>query len=104
MYGGQKLEVWVDGRGIPSDIVTNLHTDHPDEPAPSGELWNTKGHHSFYLKFQYQEGAVIVPPLDPPTVPPTDLGQLQAENAALRLENTALRNAIAAAVQELQAA
>lgn len=104
MYGGQKLEVWIEGLGLPSDRVTNLHTDHPDEPAPSGELWNTKGHHSFYIKFQYQEGAVVVPPLDPPTVPPTGLEALQKENAALRLENTALRNAIAAAVQELQAA
>lgn len=104
MYGGQKLEVWIDGLGTPSDLVKNLHTNHPDETVPSGELWNTTGHHSFYIKFQYQEGDVIMPPIDPPTVPPSNLDEVLKENATLRQENTNLRAAIGKAINLLQVA
>lgn len=52
LYAGQHLEAWIEGDGLSSDHVVNLHTDHPDEPGPSGQLWNSRGHHSFHVIFQ----------------------------------------------------
>jgi hypothetical protein len=50
-----------------SDVVENVHTDHPDEPLPSDGLGgNTRFHHSFYVVFQRtrkgSDGPVIQPP------------------------------------------
>ena len=52
IYGGMHLAVWITGDGLPSDRAENMHTNHPDEPGPSRELWNSIGHHSFALLFQ----------------------------------------------------
>jgi murein DD-endopeptidase MepM/ murein hydrolase activator NlpD len=52
LYLGQLLWVEVEGGGLPSDRVANLHSKHADERGPQGELWNSIGHHSFYLVFQ----------------------------------------------------
>ncbi len=52
IYGGMHLAVWIMGDGLASDRAENLHTHHPDEPGPHGELWNSIGHHSFDLVFQ----------------------------------------------------
>ncbi len=52
IYGGMHLAVWITGDGLPSDRAENMHTHHPDEPGPQGELWNSIGHHSFDLLFQ----------------------------------------------------
>lgn len=49
---GMDLELWIEGDGCPSDRVHKLSTHHNDEPGPNGELWNTIGHHSFYVVFQ----------------------------------------------------
>jgi len=49
---GMELEVWIEGDGAPSDRVHKLSTLHNDEPGPNGELWNTIGHHSYYIVFQ----------------------------------------------------
>jgi hypothetical protein len=50
---GQVTSVWIEGDGAPSDVVGNLHTRHPNEPTPgSAELFNTVGHHSFYVRFR----------------------------------------------------
>jgi len=38
---------WPEGNPLPSESVTGLRIDHPDE-----EVGNTWGHHSFYLVFQ----------------------------------------------------
>ncbi len=35
-----------------SDQVVNIHCQHPDEPSPDGKLFNSWGHHSFYVVFQ----------------------------------------------------
>ena len=51
---GMELEVWIEGDGCPSDRVSKLSTHHNDEPGPNGELWNTIGHHSYYVVFQRQ--------------------------------------------------
>lgn len=55
---GARVSVWLIGDGLRSDRVTNMHTSHPDEPTASGELWNTIGHHSFYVRFQRSETAI----------------------------------------------
>lgn len=47
-----KVALWLTGDGRASDRVTNLHAQHADEPAASGDLWNSYGHHSFYVVFQ----------------------------------------------------
>lgn len=58
---GMELEVWIEGDGCPSDRVSKLGTHHNDEPGPNGELWNTIGHHSFYVVFQRQRSAAARP-------------------------------------------
>ncbi|MFN8441235.1 MAG: NBR1-Ig-like domain-containing protein [Caldilineaceae bacterium] len=52
LYPGQHLEVWIEGDGLPSDRVSNMHSEHPDEPGPQGELGNSFGHHSYHVVFQ----------------------------------------------------
>jgi hypothetical protein len=52
IFRGQHIEVWIQGDGLSSDHVLNMHSDHADEPGPGGELWNSRGHHSFYVAFQ----------------------------------------------------
>ncbi|HEX9924358.1 MAG TPA: carboxypeptidase-like regulatory domain-containing protein [Anaerolineae bacterium] len=56
LHDGQKVTVWVRGLNRDgadkSDQVGNLDIVLPDEPGPSGELWNSIGHHSFYVVFQ----------------------------------------------------
>lgn len=52
IFSGQQIEVWIEGDGLPSDHVANLHAAHPDEPGPNGEIWNSQGHHSFHVIFQ----------------------------------------------------
>lgn len=76
------VTLWVDGDGLPSDRVGNLHSRHPDEGSG-----NTYGHHSYYCVFQRKPAGVIIAP------PPTDneLDKLRAENARLR---TALLSAL----------
>lgn len=56
LHDGQKAAVWMRGLnrdgGDKSDRVENLDIVHPDEAGPGGELWNSIGHHSFYIVFQ----------------------------------------------------
>lgn len=56
LHDGQVVSVWMRGASRDaqdkSDRVENLDIIHPDEPGPSGEKWNTIGHHSFYVVFQ----------------------------------------------------
>ncbi|MEZ4736796.1 MAG: NBR1-Ig-like domain-containing protein [Caldilineaceae bacterium] len=59
LYKGQQLWVQIEGDGLPSDRVSHCHTAHPDEPGPSGETWNSIGHHSFYIVFQRTRPIVI---------------------------------------------
>ena len=46
------VEVWINDPNAASDHVTRLSTDHPDEPTPDGEIFNSIGHHSYYVVFQ----------------------------------------------------
>lgn len=57
IQSGVQMAVWIQGDGLPSDRVVNLHTHHADEPTATGELWNTIGHHSFYVVFQRTRAA-----------------------------------------------
>ncbi|MCC6457490.1 MAG: peptidoglycan DD-metalloendopeptidase family protein [Caldilineaceae bacterium] len=63
LYLGQQLWVEVEGGGLASDRVANLHSKHADEAGPHGELWNTIGHHSFYLVFQRSRAATAALPV-----------------------------------------
>lgn len=67
---GATITLRVYGLGFPSDSVGNLHTRWADEGA--GNTW---GHHSYYVVFQLQRGAVVTPPIEPPTTPPLTLEQ-----------------------------
>ncbi len=52
LFKGALLEVWISDPAAPSDHVTRLSTDHPDEPTPDGDIFNSIGHHSYYVVFQ----------------------------------------------------
>jgi hypothetical protein len=52
LFRGALLEVWISDPNAVSDHVTRLSTDHPDEPNPDGEIFNSIGHHSYYVVFQ----------------------------------------------------
>lgn len=89
VYPSQTISVWING--LPSDVVSGIHTRHPDEPGPSGENWNSYGHHSFYIRFVRVSG-VTTPPIEPPTDPGDNdqstinkrLDALEAEIAMLK--------------------
>ncbi len=76
---GQVARVWVEGDGVPSDVVCGLHTDHPDE---SGDV--TNGHHSFAVLWR----KVLATPAQPPVItpapvqPPTQPNEERATIAA----------------------
>ena len=76
---GQVASVWVEGDGVPSDIVAGLHTDHPDE---SGDV--TRGHHSFAVVWRKVLAVPAVPPVVvTPTQPPTQPPMTDDERAAI---------------------
>lgn len=98
LYFGAHVRIWMIGNGLSSEAVENLHTDHPDEPTPgSNEKFNTRGHHSFYVRFQR---AIVGSTGSGSTGSPTDgasspsdtgesatlqlIGRLQAEVVELR--------------------
>jgi hypothetical protein len=62
----QKITVWVEGDGIASDRVTDMHTGFVSDGP--GNSW---GHFSYEVIFQRSEGVVVVPPVvvDPPVKP-----------------------------------
>lgn len=47
MNTGQVVSLLIGGDGLASDVVSGMHTNWPDEGAG-----NTRGHHSFYVRFQ----------------------------------------------------
>jgi len=50
---GQHISVWIEGDGLPSARVVNLHTDHEaNEKTSDGQDGNTRFHHSFLVTFQ----------------------------------------------------
>lgn len=53
IYAGQKIMLWIESvaGGTQSDMVANLHSSHPDEHGPNGEIWNSIGHHSYIVEF-----------------------------------------------------
>ena len=63
VYKGQHIEVWLEGDGLPSDHVLNLHTEHEGaEKTSDGEDGNYRYHHSFLVTFQRTRHAA--PPTD----------------------------------------
>jgi hypothetical protein len=49
IFRGQVIYV---SMGEKSPTVVGLHSMHGDELGPNGEIWNSNGHHSFYIVFQ----------------------------------------------------
>lgn len=74
----QKVSVWIMGRSRASndksDKVVGLHTGHPDERLPDGRLFNSIGHHSFYVVFQRTVKGTTPPPVEPPSVEEPEQG------------------------------
>jgi hypothetical protein len=74
MHGGQVITAWLSDlarvgvRG--SDRIENVHARHPDEPLEDGRLFNTIGHHSFYVVFQQTPAPGDEPPPVPEPEPP----------------------------------
>ncbi len=56
MYKGTRIFVGMQRAGdlqnFPSERVVGIHSEHDDEPLPDGEIYNSYGHHSFYVVFQ----------------------------------------------------
>lgn len=56
LYNGMVVSCWIESADqsqvTVSDTVTGIHTNHPDERAAGGEIWNSIGHHSFLVVFQ----------------------------------------------------
>lgn len=69
----------VDGDGLLSDTVGNIHTRHADKDP---NQWNSWGHHSFYVVFQKQSGSIA---------PPTPEGPTEPTQPALTLESLAAK-------------
>ncbi len=77
------ITMWIEGDGIPSDRVGNIHTRHSDEGA---ERWNSYGHHSYFVVMQKQRTAIVTPPvIDGPTEP-TQPPALTVEQRLTELE------------------
>lgn len=77
LYRGQVTTVWVDDPRYPSDKVAGIHS-----AVENGQQGNTLYHNSFLVLWELRN-AVIIPPIDPPTVP-GDVVALQAEVQRLR--------------------
>lgn len=76
-----------------SDIVRGIHTRHPDEVAEGGEIWNSRGHHSWIVTFQYLAESVEPEP-EEPEPEPDRLTALEATVAALTQRVVALETEI----------
>lgn len=80
------VSLYLDGDGLPSDNVGNLHSRHGDEKGTGGETFNSYGHHSFYIVYQRQKGGVVIDP-DPIDTGDSDLAKrvatLEKQMAAL---------------------
>ena len=79
LYKGMNAQVWIDSPHS-SDRVFGLRTDLPDGKGPNGEIWNSFGHHSFYILFELAES--IVPPVI--NDPSTQLQRVKSELFAIR--------------------
>jgi hypothetical protein len=88
---GATITLWVDNGALASEVVTGIHARHTDEG-----MGNTYGHHSYYVVFAQLRNAIVIPPIDPPTVP-DDVATLQAEIARLRSVIASAQKALGAA-------
>lgn len=70
MRFGDTLTLRVAFAGLRSDTVSGIHTRHADEPGPGGELWNSIGHHSFFMVWQLTIAGTEPEPPEPPIEPP----------------------------------
>jgi len=96
MWRGGRYSVSMVDPELPSEVVTGLHSGHPDEDSG-----NTLFHHSFYVVFQRVAGLVVPDPLpigEPIAEPPrlareiviaglteTDTVKREADRVVIRL-------------------
>lgn len=76
---GQIISIWhPDG-----ESVLDMRCDYPDEFGPNGEVWNSIGHHSFFVVFQKVKQGIQIPkpipslPPDVPSPPPVQPGAME---------------------------
>jgi len=63
---GVRAEIWLEGDGLESDHVANLHTDHNlTEKTSDGQDGNYWFHHSYLVIFQRQPVQIAAPPVQP---------------------------------------
>lgn len=97
MNMGQVVSLLIGGDGLESDVVSGMHTNWPDEGTG-----NTRGHHSFYVRFQRVVAATTTDGGRPTTDGSDttngsgDNGELSAQVAALQGELAALQGELAA--------
>lgn len=76
---GMNAQVWISDLGM-SDRVFGLRSDLPEGKGPNGEIWNSYGHHSFYILFKLG-ASVATPPIElpPDNGTSTELQRLRSE-------------------------
>lgn len=90
VWKGANTEVWIDS-SYPSDHVSNLTTDLPDE-----DEGNTRFHHSYYIIFKLVDSAQVTEPTTP------DVNLLTGVNEIIRTL-VGLRDTIDHYLDELRA-
>lgn len=94
---GQVARIWIEGDGVPSDVVQGLHTNHEDRGPDV-----TRFHHSFEIVFR--KARENVQPIEQPTTAPPSPQPVDGERAAIaaRLRELAAdANHLANAVEAL---
>jgi hypothetical protein len=89
VWGG--MRVWAEVQSLvnQSDRVVGIHTTHPDEHGPQGQVWNSLGHHSFFAVWRLTTKGTepLKPGPDPdPDPDPNPPGELTAEEVLVRIE------------------
>jgi len=73
-----------------SDRVFGLRTDLPADKGPNHEIWNSYGHHSYYILFRLTN-TVIPPVINDPS---TQLQRVRQELVVMRAQLDRLINSI----------
>jgi hypothetical protein len=89
LYPGMNAQVWVDDLNM-SDRVFGLRTDLPEGKGPNGEIWNSYGHHSYYILFSLMNNTI------PPVIndDSAELQRVRKELSAIRVKIDYLINSI----------
>ena len=81
LYPSMNAQVWINDLNM-SDRVFGLRTDLPEGKGPNGEIWNSYGHHSFYILFKLTE-TIMSPVINDAS---TELQRVRKELSSLRAQ------------------